>query len=94
MFQYYLQVQDLCEESAFRCCTEALLLLFSGVLCVLLVFVAALMGFFNGYIAVYVFSGHGVNHGSCTSENIITTVIHHHPSVFATITAREVAAEL
>ena len=59
-----------------------------------IVFVVALMGFFNGYIAVYVFSGHGVNHGNCTSENIITTVIHHHPSVFATITAREVAAEL
>ena len=93
MFQYYLQLQDLCEESAFRYCTETLLLLFIVVLCVLLVFVVALNGFFNGYIAVYVFSGHGVNHGSCTSDNIITAVIHHHPSVSTTIIAREVLAE-
>ena len=41
----------------------------------------------------FVFSGHGVNHGSCTSDNIITTVIHHHPSVSTTIIAREVLAE-
>ena len=79
MFQCYLQVQGLCEESTFRYCTETLLLLFIVVLCVLLVFVVALNGFFNGYIAVYVFSGHGVNHGSCTSDNIITTVIHQFP---------------
>ena len=46
MFQYYLQVQGLCEESAFRYCTGTLLLLFIGVLCVLLVFVVALNGLF------------------------------------------------
>ena len=62
MFQYYLQVQGLCEESIFRYCTEKLLLLFICVVCVLSVFVVvALNGFFNGYIAIYVFSGHGVN---------------------------------
>jgi len=91
MFQYYLQVQGLCEESTFRYCTETLLLLFICVLCVCFVVVVALIGFFNGYIAIYVFSGHGVNHGSCTSD--ITTVIHHHLSVSTTIIAREVLAE-
>ena len=36
--------------------------------------------FFYACIAIYVFSGHGVNPGSCTNDNInTTTVISHHP---------------
>ena len=61
-----------CEESTFRYCTEMLLL-----------FVVALMFFFfffNAFIAIYFFSGRGVNPGSCTNDNINTnTIISHYP---------------
>jgi len=73
-YQYHLQVQGFCEESTYRYCTETLLL-FGGEGGE---FLRKKHYIFYSYIDIYVFSGHGVNHGSC-DVNIIT-ISHHLPS--------------